>query len=167
MASLKNHKREEELYNADGIILYNPSNKQEKKIIELLEKTTTLNNGELDMVAGMEVIRYVLKELTKIDNEEIDGMTDEELDETLSSGDSVIDGLVEIMIRLIERIGNKMANSLISQMNELNNMIKITEGFRSLGEFENSYNRLAKANKDLPSFEEFMKMSIISQENEK
>ena len=167
MASLKNHKKEEILYNVDGIILYSPSAEQEVKLMDLIENNSSLKDGKVDIVAGMDIIRYILKELSNIDKKEIDDMTDRELDETLSTGDSVIEGLVEVMVKIIERIGNKIANSIVSQVIELDNMMNLANGIKSLKDVENKYKDLAKVNKDLPPFEEFLKKSIISQENNK
>ena len=167
MASLKNHKKEEMLYNVNGIILYSPSVEQEVKLIDLIENSSSLKDGKIDIVAGMDIVRYILKELSNIDKKEIDDMTDRELDETLSTGDSVIEGLVEVMVKIIERIGNKIANSIVSQVIELDNMMNLANGIKSLKDVENKYKDLAKVNKDLPPFEEFLKKSIISQENNK
>ena len=167
MASLKNHKKEEMLYNVDGIILYSPSVEQEVKLMDLIENSSSLKDGKIDIVAGMDIVRYILKELSNIDKKEIDDMTDRELDETLSTGDSVIEGLVEVMVKIIERIGNKIANSIVSQVIELDNMMNLANGIKSLKDVENKYKDLAKVNKDLPPFEEFLKKSIISQENNK
>lgn len=165
MASLKNHKKEEMLYNVDGIILYSPSVEQEAKLMDLIENSSSLKDGKIDIVAGMDIIRYILKELSNIENEEIDSMTDRELDETLSTGDSAIEGLVEAVVKIIEKIGNKIANSIVSQVIELDNMVSLAKGIKSLEDVEKKYKDLAKVNKNLPPFEEFIEKSLISQEN--
>ena len=76
MASLKNHKKEEMLYNVDGIILYSPSVEQEAKLMDLIENSSSLKDGKIDIVAGMDIVRYILKELSNIENEDIDSLTD-------------------------------------------------------------------------------------------
>ena len=69
MASLKNHKKKEILFEMDDIKLMNPTIKQENELREKLEQVGNIFNNEVTFEAGMDIIRYILLELTNIDNE--------------------------------------------------------------------------------------------------
>ena len=46
-------------------------------------------------------------------------------------------------------------------------MVSLAKGIKSLEDVEKKYKDLAKVNKNLPPFEEFIEKSLISQENNK
>ena len=108
MASLKNHKKKEILFEMDDIKLMNPTIKQENELREKLEQVGNIFDNEVTFEAGMDIIRYILLELTNIDNDEINSMTDEELDLAFD-GDEVLLALSEAIERLIKTIVTKMA----------------------------------------------------------
>ena len=108
MASLKNHKKKEILFEMDDIKLMNPTIKQENELREKLEQVGNIFNNEVTFEAGMDIIRYILLELTNIDNDEINSMTDEELDLAFD-GDEVLLALSEAIEKLIKTIVTKMA----------------------------------------------------------
>ena len=108
MASLKNHKKKEILFEMDDIKLMNPTIKQENELREKLEQVGNIFNNEVTFEAGMDIIRYILLELTNIDNDEINSMTDEELDLAFD-GDEVLVALSEAIEGLIKTIVTKMA----------------------------------------------------------
>ena len=108
MASLKNHKKKEILFEMDDIKLMNPTIKQENELREKLEQVGNIFDNEVTFEAGMDIIRYILLELTNIDNDEINSMTDEELDLAFD-GDEVLLALSEAIEGLIKTIVTKMA----------------------------------------------------------
>ena len=108
MASLKNHKKKEILFEMDDIKLINPTIKQENELREKLEQVGNIFDNEVTFEAGMDIIRYILLELTNIDNDEINSMTDEELDLAFD-GDEVLLALSEAIEGLIRTIVTKMA----------------------------------------------------------
>ena len=108
MASLINHKKKEILFEMDDIKLMNPTIKQENELREKLEQVGNIFNNEVTFEAGMDIIRYILLELTNIDNDEINSMTDEELDLAFD-GDEVLLALSEAIEGLIKTIVTKMA----------------------------------------------------------
>ena len=108
MASLKNHKKKEILFEMDDIKLMNPTIKQENELREKLEQVGNIFDNEVTFEAGMDIIRYILLELTNIDNDEINSMTDEELDLAFD-GDEVLLALSEAIEKLIKTIVTKMA----------------------------------------------------------
>ena len=108
MASLKNHKKKEILFEMDDIKLMNPTIKQENELREKLEQVGNIFNNEVTFEAGMDIIRYILLELTNIDNDEINSMTDEELDLAFD-GDEVLVALSEAIEGLIRTIVTKLA----------------------------------------------------------
>ena len=108
MASLKNHKKKEILFEMDDIKLMNPTTKQENELREKLEQVGNIFNNEVTFEAGMDIIRYILLELTNIDNDEINSMTDEELDLAFD-GDEVLVALSKAIEGLIKTIVTKMA----------------------------------------------------------
>ena len=143
MASLKNHKKKEILFEMDDIKLMNPTIKQENELREKLEQVGNIFNNEVTFEAGMDIIRYILLELTNIDNDEIDSMTDEELDLAFD-GDEVLLALSEAIEGLIKTIVTKMATEYKRQF-EMFTMIleankneeKVNKIIEAIRDFEN------------------------------
>ena len=143
MASLKNHKKKEILFEMDDIKLMNPTIKQENELREKLEQVGNIFNNEVTFEAGMDIIRYILLELTNIDNDEINSMTDEELDLAFD-GDEVLLALSEAIERLIKTIVTKMATEYKRQF-EMFTMIleankneeKVNKIIEAIRDFEN------------------------------
>ena len=144
MASLKNHKKKEILFEMDDIKLMNPTIKQENELREKLEQVGNIFNNEVTFEAGMDIIRYILLELTNIDNDEINSMTDEELDLAFD-GDEVLVALSEAIEGLIRTIVTKMATEYKRQF-EMFTMIleankneeKVNKIIEAIRDFENS-----------------------------
>lgn len=143
MASLKNHKKKEILFEMDDIKLMNPTIKQENELREKLEQVGNIFNNEVTFEAGMDIIRYILLELTNIDNDEINSMTDEELDLAFD-GDEVLVALSEAIEGLIRTIVTKMATEYKRQF-EMFTMIleankneeKVNKIIEAIRDFEN------------------------------
>ena len=91
----------------------------------------------------MDIIRYILLELTNIDNDEINSMTDEELDLAFD-GDEVLLALSEAIEGLIKTIVTKMATEYKRQF-EMFTMIleankneeKVNKIIEAIRDFEN------------------------------
>lgn len=143
MASLKNHKKKEILFEMDDIKLMNPTIKQENELREKLEQVGNIFDNEVTFEAGMDIIRYILLELTNIDNDEINSMTDEELDLAFD-GDEVLLALSEAIEGLIRTIVTKMATEYKRQF-EMFTMIleankneeKVNKIIEAIRDFEN------------------------------
>ena len=143
MASLKNHKKKEILFEMDDIKLMNPTIKQENELREKLEQVGNIFNNEVTFEAGMDIIRYILLELTNIDNNEINSMTDEELDLAFD-GDEVLVALSKAIEGLIKTIVTKMATEYKRQF-EMFTMIleankneeKVNKIIEAIRDFEN------------------------------
>ena len=144
MASLKNHKKKEILFEMDDIKLMNPNIKQENELREKLEQVGNILDDEVTFEAGIDIIRYILLELTNIDNDEINSMTDEELDLAFD-GDEVLVALSEAIEGLIRTIVIKMATEYKRQF-EMFTMIleankneeKVNKIIEAIRDFENS-----------------------------
>ena len=143
MASLKNLKKKEILFEMDDIKLMNPTIKQENALREKLEQVGNIFDNEVTFEAGMDIIRYILLELTNIDNDEINSMTDEELDLAFD-GDVVLLALSEAIEGLIKTIVTKMATEYKRQF-EMFTMIleankneeKVNKIIEAIRDFEN------------------------------
>lgn len=143
MASLKNHKKKEILFEMDDIKLMNPTIKQENELREKLEQVGNIFDNKVTFEAGMDIIRYILLELTNIDNDEINSMTDEELDLAFD-GDEVLVALSEAIEGLIRTIVTKMATEYKRQF-EMFTMIleankneeKVNKIIEAIRDFEN------------------------------
>ena len=143
MASLKNHKKKEILFEMDDIKLMNPTIKQENELREKLEQVGNIFNNEVTFEVGMDIIRYILLELTNIDNDEINSMTDEELDLAFD-GDEVLLALSKAIEGLIKTIVTKMATEYKRQF-EMFTMIleankneeKVNKIIEAIRDFEN------------------------------
>ena len=122
----------------------NPNIKQENELREKLEQVGNIFDNEVTFEAGIDIIRYILLELTNIDNDEINSMTDEELDLAFD-GDEVLVALSEAIEGLIKTIVTKMATEYKRQF-EMFTMIleankneeKVNKIIEAIRDFENS-----------------------------
>ena len=144
MASFKNHQKKEILFEMDDIKLMNPTIKQENELREKLEQVGNIFDNEVTFEAGIDIIRYILLELTNIDNDEINSMTDEELDLAFD-GDEVLVALSEAIEGLIKTIVTKMATEykrqfkMFTMILEANkNEEKVNKIIEAIRDFENS-----------------------------
>lgn len=141
MASLKNHKKRSILFEMDDIVLKAPNKEQEKILKDKIAECSTINEDKASIEASMEIIRYILKELTNIDNKEIDSLTDEELDVALD-GDEVLLALCREIEKLVTDIGRKLMLEIERALELMNDLALVQNGKAKIEDLTKKYNKL-------------------------
>ena len=128
MGILKNNQKKEIRFQKDDVILYEPNKAQldELKVIITENTNIDLENGEAVSELSYDIIRYIFKFLTSI-GDEVDDLDDEELEECIENGNNKISSLMIEIENMIREICDKLINSYIREIRNINERFKILE----------------------------------------
>ena len=128
MGILKNNQKKEIRFQKDDVILYEPNKAQldELKVIITENTNIDLENGEAVSELSYDIIRYIFKFLTSI-GDEVDDLDDEELEECIENGNNKISSLMIEIENMIREICDKLINSYIREIRNINEKFKVLE----------------------------------------
>ena len=147
MGILKNNQKKEIRFQKDDVILYEPNKAQldELKVIITENTNIDLENGEAVSELSYDIIRYIFKFLTSI-GDEVDDLDDEELEECIENGNNKISSLMIEIENMIREICDKLINSYIREIRNINEKFKILELNGELEGVKSEFNTMAKKN---------------------
>lgn len=119
MASIKKHTKSNIRAKYDDIIVYNPSKKQAEELKELITNSLRLSNGEIQGDFGFDIIRKLIKDFTNIDNDEIDALSDEELDELSDLADNTLSAVFNELEAILTEVTEKIAQDTIRDLKKI------------------------------------------------
>lgn len=119
MASIKKHTKSNIRAKYDDIIVYNPSKKQAEELKELITNSLRLSNGEIQGDFGFDIIRKLIKDFTNIDNDEIDALSDEELDELSDLADNTLSAVFNELETILTEVTEKIAQDTIRDLKKI------------------------------------------------
>ena len=119
MASIKKHTKSNIRAKYDDIIVYNPSKKQVEELKELITNSLRLSNGEIQGDFGFDIIRKLIKDFTNIDNDEIDALSDEELDELSDLADNTLSAVFNELETILTEVTEKIAQDTIRDLKKI------------------------------------------------
>lgn len=155
MASLRNRKINN-LFEMDGIILKSPSKKEREELKAVISNNSALTQTELELKSPLEVVRWILINLSNIDNDELNMMTDEELELKLDE-DMVMSDLKREIIKLAEWATEDLAFDLERQMKDFNSVLRAIDNNNNINELATKFNKVSKKNKLGITFEDLIK----------
>ena len=158
MGILKNNQKKEIRFQKDDVILYEPNKAQldELKIIITENTNIDLENGEAVSELSYDIIRYIFKFLTSI-GDEVDDLDDEELEECIENGNNKISSLMIEIENMIREICDKLINSYIREIRNINEKFKILELNGELESVKSEFNTMAKKNNLNVTFDDLVK----------
>ena len=158
MGILKNNQKKEIRFQKDDVILYEPNKAQldELKIIITENTNIDLENGEAVSELSYDIIRYIFKFLTSI-GDEVDDLDDEELEECIENGNNKISSLMIEIENMIREICDKLINSYIREIRNINEKFKILELNGELESVKSEFNTMAKKNNLNVTFDDLAK----------
>ena len=158
MGILKNNQKKEIRFQKDDVILYEPNKAQldELKIIITENTNIDLENGEAVSELSYDIIRYIFKFLTSI-GDEVDDLDDEELEECIENGNNKISSLMIEIENMIREICDKLINSYIREIRNINEKFKILELNGELENVKSEFNTMAKKNNLNVTFDDLAK----------
>ena len=158
MGVLKNNQKKEIRFQKDDVILYEPNKAQldELKVIITENTNIDLENGEAVSELSYDIIRYIFKFLTSI-GDEVDDLDDEELEECIENGNNKISSLMIEIENMIREICDKLINSYIREIRNINEKFKILELNGELESVKSEFNTMAKKNNLNVTFDDLAK----------
>ena len=158
MGILKNNQKKEIRFQKDDVILYEPNKAQldELKVIITENTNIDLENGEAVSELSYDIIRYIFKFLTSI-GDEVDDLDDEELEECIENGNNKISSLMIEIENMIREICDKLINSYIREIRNINEKFKVLELKVELVSVNSEFNTMAKKNNLNVTFDDLAK----------
>ena len=158
MGILKNNQKKEIRFQKDDVVLYEPNKAQldELKVIITENTNIDLENGEAISELSYDIIRYIFKFLTSI-GDEVDDLDDEELEECIENGNNKISSLMIEIENMIREICDKLINSYIREIRNINEKFKILELNGELESIKSEFNTMAKKNNLNVTFDDLAK----------
>ena len=158
MGILKNNQKKEIRFQKDDVILYEPNKAQldELKIIITENTNIDLENGEAVSELSYDIVRYIFKFLTSI-GDEVDDLDDEELEECIENGNNKISSLMVEIENMIREICDKLINSYMREIRNINEKFKILELNGELENVKSEFNTMAKKNNINVTFDDLAK----------
>ena len=158
MGVLKNNQKKEIRFQKDDVILYEPNKAQldELKVIITENTNIDLENGEAVSELSYDIIRYIFKFLTSI-GDEVDDLDDEELEQCIENGNNKISSLMIEIENMIREICDKLINSYIREIRNINEKFKILELNGELESVKSEFNTMAKKNNLNVTFDDLAK----------
>ena len=158
MGILKNNQKKEIRFQKDDVILYEPNKAQldELKVIITENTNIDLENGEAVSELSYDIIRYIFKFLTSI-GDEVDDLDDEELEECIENGNNKISSLMIEIENMIREICDKLINSYIREIRNINEKFKVLELNGELESVKSEFNTMAKKNNLNVTFDDLVK----------
>ena len=158
MGILKNNQKKEIRFQKDDVILYEPNKAQldELKVIITENTNIDLENGEAVSELSYDIIRYIFKFLTSI-GDEVDDLDDEELEECIENGNNKISSLMVEIENMIREICDKLINSYMREIRNINEKFRILELNGELENVKSEFNTMAKKNNINVTFDDLAK----------
>ena len=158
MGILKNNQKKEIRFQKDDVILYEPNKAQldELKVIITENTNIDLENGEAVSELSYDIVRYIFKFLTSI-GDEVDDLDDEELEQCIENGNNKISSLMIEIENMIREICDKLINSYIREIRNINEKFKILELNGELENVKSEFNTMAKKNNLNVTFDDLAK----------
>ena len=158
MGILKNNQKKEIRFQKDDVILYEPNKAQldELKVIITENTNIDLENGEAVSELSYDIIRYIFKFLTSI-GDEVDDLDDEELEQCIENGNNKISSLMIEIENMIREICDKLINSYIREIRNINEKFKVLELNGELESVKSEFNTMAKKNNLNVTFDDLAK----------
>lgn len=158
MGILKNNQKKEIRFQKDDVILYEPNKAQldELKVIITENTNIDLENGEAVSELSYDIVRYIFKFLTSI-GDEVDDLDDEELEQCIENGNNKISSLMIEIENMIREICDKLINSYIREIRNINERFKILELNGELENVKSEFNTMAKKNNLNVTFDDLAK----------
>ena len=158
MGILKNNQKKEIRFQKDDVILYEPNKAQldELKIIITENTNIDIENGEAVSELSYDIVRYIFKFLTSI-GDEVDDLDDEELEECIENGNNKISSLMVEIENMIREICDKLINSYMREIRNINEKFKILELNGELENVKSEFNTMAKKNNLNVTFDDLAK----------
>lgn len=145
MSLLKKHVKSKIRWEQSDLKVFNPTNEQMISIKDIIKKNSNvdLTNGEVKSEYSLEIVRYLIKELTNIGNE-IDEVSDDELEFILDNGDRDLVLLVKELIKILKEITEDIIDEQLFQLDYFNRIATAIKLGKGIDDMKENYNNVFK-----------------------
>ena len=128
MGILRDNQKTQIRYECEEVILYEPTNAQlaELKHIEYENTKLDLEKGVATTEYSYDIMRYIFKFYTTI-GDEVDELTDDELEDLIENGNHKIQGLMRAITEMLREIASDSLYELESAIKTYNEQKKADE----------------------------------------
>ena len=144
MASIKKHLKPEVRAKFGDIIVYNPNNKQSKELVQIVIDNTKISEGTIHGDFGFDIIRKMLKDLTNINNKEIDALSNQELDDLSDLADSDLYNVFNELESILNEVGQRVASDTVKKLRRVVDDIKKINDLEELGQTVKEFDDICK-----------------------
>jgi hypothetical protein len=148
MGILKNNQKTNIRFKQDEVILYEPNEvqKEELRLIILDNTKLDLNSGEAVSEYSYNLVRYMLRFLTSV-GEEVDELTDDELEVLIENGNGKIASLMRAIENLLREVTEEMIYKYIVDIKNVKERLRMAEAELDIGDIKKTFNTISeKAN---------------------
>lgn len=158
MGLLEKHIKKEIRYSSKDFILYEPTDFQREELTKIVMDNSKIEGDNLTAEYGIDIIRYILKEITNI-GEEVNELTNEELEKKLDNGDRELELLIREITTLLEEISEDSVYILSKQVKMMNDLLNSLDTNGDINKLKNKFNKFAKKYKLKMTWEDLMNNS--------
>ena len=155
MGLLKENQKKEVRYDGKIFKLYEPDDEQRESLSEIIIDNSKIVGDELQGVYNLNVIRFVLREISNL-GVEVDEYNDEELEKLLENGNRDVELLIRSVVELLEEISEDIMYSTVKNIKMMNDMLNVINVDGDMTKLKNKWNKLNKKYKMGMTFEELM-----------
>lgn len=158
MGLLDKHIKKEIRYSSKDFTIYEPYEFQREELMKIVMDNSKIEGDNLTAEYGIDMIRYILKEITNI-GEEVNELTNEELEKLLDNGDRELELLMREITILLEEISEDSIYILSKQIKMMNDLITTLDNNGDISKLEKKFNKFAKKYKLKMTWEDLMNNS--------
>lgn len=158
MGILQKHQKKEIRYESKDFRLYNPSEIQRQELSKIVMDNSKIEGDNLTAEYGLNMIRFIFKELTNI-GEEVNELSDKELESLLDNGDRELELLIREVTLLIEEISEDSIYIITKQIKMINSLLSSLDTNGDMEKLKNKFNKFAKKYKLKMTWEDIVSNS--------
>lgn len=155
MGLLDKHIKKEIRYSSKDFTLYEPSQFQREELTKIVMDNSKIEGDNLTAEYGIDMIRYILKEITNI-GEEVNELTNDELEKLIDNGDRDIELLIREITILLEEISDDSIYILSKQVKMMNDLLNTLDANGDVDKLKNKFNKFTKKYKLKMTWEDLM-----------
>lgn len=155
MGILQKHQKKEIRYESKDFRLYNPSEIQKQELTKIVMDNSKIEGDNLTAEYGLNMIRFIFKELTNI-GEEVNELSDSELELLLDNGDRELELLIREVTLLIEEVSEDSIYVITKQIKMINSLLSSLDANGDMEKLKNKFNKFSKKYKLKVTWEDLM-----------
>lgn len=146
MGLLNKHIKSKIRWEQSDLQVFNPTNEQMASIKKIIKKNSSIDllSGEVKSEYSMEIMRYLVKELTNIGNE-VDEMPNDDLEFAIENGDRDLVLLFKELIKILKEVTEDIVDEQLLQLDYFNKIATAMKLSKGIEDMKQGYNDVFKS----------------------